>query len=256
MDIKLLEEVDEAGLERWNPVLKASFPLSRGDVEAVFGAVRVQVPPMDRDAYDLVQFSAELAEPAGLRSVSVTKRRVRYLVDGCTAEVTEVTVDGRPIRTIAIESPDAAAVSHAVQSMGLDGYANTNYTRGLTEVIDNNPVRYAVIDVGTNSVKFRLAERTTDGRWTTIEDRADVTRLGEGIEATGAIAPAAVDRTAQAISNMTDTARKQGVRAIASVGTAGMRIASNTADVVDEIRSRAGITVEVISGEEERRLAF
>jgi exopolyphosphatase/guanosine-5'-triphosphate,3'-diphosphate pyrophosphatase len=83
-----------------------------------------------------------------------------------------------------------------------------------------------------------------------------VTRLGEGIEATGAIAPAAVDRTAQAISRMTDTARKEGVRAVAAVGTAGMRIASNTADVVDEIRSRAGITVEVISGEEESRLAF
>lgn len=256
MDIKILQEVDENGLERWNPVMKASFPMSHGDVQAVFDAVRVSAPTMERNRYGFDQFIAELAEPSGLRAVSVTKRRVRYIVEGCTAEVTEVVVDGRPIRTIAIESPDASAVAHAVRSMGLDGYSNTNYTRGLTEAVDGAPIRYAVIDVGTNSVKFRLAERTTDGQWTTLEDRAEVTRLGEGIESTGAIAPPAVDRTALAIEAMAETARDAGVRAIAAVGTAGMRIASNANDVVDEIRARAGITVEVISGEEESRLAF
>ena len=43
------------------------------------------------------------------------------------------------------------------------------------------PARYAAIDVGTNSVKLLVAERAGDGRWVTIRDRADVTRLGEAL---------------------------------------------------------------------------
>ena len=51
--------------------------------------------------------------------------------------------------------------------MGLDGYLNTSYPRGLTALIEDRPVRVAVIDVGTNSVKFHIAERGADGHgWT------------------------------------------------------------------------------------------
>ena len=42
--------------------------------------------------------------------------------------------------------------------------------------------RYAVIDVGTNSVKFNVSDRRDDGTWQTIVDRAEITRLGEGLE--------------------------------------------------------------------------
>jgi exopolyphosphatase/guanosine-5'-triphosphate,3'-diphosphate pyrophosphatase len=51
-----------------------------------------------------------------------------------------------------------------------------------------------VIDVGTNSVKFHVGELRDDGVWTTVVDRAEVTRLGEGIEETGTIASAADTR--------------------------------------------------------------
>ncbi|MFL5506012.1 MAG: Ppx/GppA family phosphatase, partial [Gemmatimonadales bacterium] len=61
---------------------------------------------------------------------------------------------------------------------------------------------HAVIDVGTNSVKFHVAERLADGRWRRLVDRADVTRLGEGLQETGAIAPAAIERTVAAIAGM------------------------------------------------------
>ena len=62
--------------------------------------------------------------------------------------------------------------------------------------------RHAVIDVGTNSVKFHVGECQADGTWTTVTDRADVSRLGDGILETQAIAPAAMERTAQAIAGM------------------------------------------------------
>jgi exopolyphosphatase/guanosine-5'-triphosphate,3'-diphosphate pyrophosphatase len=55
---------------------------------------------------------------------------------------------------------------------------------------------------------------------------------------------------------MADEARKHGARAIAAVGTAGLRNASNAAEVIAAIRARAGVVVEVISGDEESRLAY
>ena len=88
--------------------------------------------------------------------------------------------------------------------------------------------RQAVIDVGTNSVKFHVGERRPDGTWTTIVDRADVSRLGEGIDETGAIAPAAMERTAQAIAGMTAEAAELKVDGVTVVGTMGLRTANNS----------------------------
>ena len=123
-------------------------------------------------------------------------------------------------------------------------------------MIDERPSRYSVIDVGTNSVKLLIAERRPHGSWITTVERAEVTRLGEGIDLTGAIAPRAMERTVRAVTSMVDEARSLGVQEIAAIGTAGMRMASNAIEVVDTIRRRTGITIEVISGEEESRLAF
>ena len=58
--------------------------------------------------------------------------------------------------------------------------------------------RYAVIDIGTNSVKFNISERRDDGSWSTVVDRADITRLGEGLQETGAISSDAMERTVAA----------------------------------------------------------
>jgi exopolyphosphatase/guanosine-5'-triphosphate,3'-diphosphate pyrophosphatase len=55
---------------------------------------------------------------------------------------------------------------------------------------------------------------------------------------------------------MVAEARRDGCADIAAVGTAGMRIARNSSDLVDAVRERTGVTIEVISGEEEARLAF
>ena len=119
MDIKVLREVDGDGLERWEPVMKAGFPLSPADVVRTFESLRLDPPDLAREAYTLRQFIDELVVPSGmLRAVEVHKRRVRYVVGGCTSEVSDVVVDGIPSRTIAIESEDAAAVVRAVASVG------------------------------------------------------------------------------------------------------------------------------------------
>lgn len=257
MDIKVLREVDHDGLEQWTPVMKAGFPLPAEEVAKVFASLRLAVPPLRRASYDLGQFIDELAVPSGrIRAITVQKRRTRYTVGGCMAELSEVVADGKPTRTIAVESENAAAVIAAVRSLGLGGYVNTSYPRGLAAMVDATPSRYAVIDVGTNSIKFHLAEQAADGRWRAIVDRAEITRLGEGLDDTRRISDAALARALAAISGMVAEAHQQGVLAIVAVGTAGLRIAENRDEVVAAIEEHTGVRVEVIPGEEEARLAY
>jgi exopolyphosphatase / guanosine-5'-triphosphate,3'-diphosphate pyrophosphatase len=257
MDIKVLRDTNPDGLECWEPVMKAAFPLAKADVSKVFESLRLPPPAFTRGAYDLEQFVDELVTPReALRAVAVHKRRVRYKVGGCTSEVSEITADGKPTRTIAIESEDAAAVITAVRSVGLEGWLNTSYPRGLWALLKSAPDRYAVIDVGTNSVKLHIGERGGEGRMRALVDRAEITRLGERLQEKGEIDDAASERTAEAIAGMVDEARGLGVLAIVAVGTAGLRIAKNSAAVLTAIRARSGVAIEVISGEEESRLAY
>jgi exopolyphosphatase/guanosine-5'-triphosphate,3'-diphosphate pyrophosphatase len=115
---------------------------------------------------------------------------------------------------------------------------------------------YAVIDVGTNSVKFNISERLADGSWRTIVDRGEVTRLGEGIAETGDIAPAAIERTVEAIAGMADEAKRHQASTLVAVGTMGMRTAANADLFMARVRERCGVDIEVISGQEEGRLAY
>jgi len=63
MDVKLLREVGIGGLERWEPVLKAPFPLGRGDIETVFAALRLPVPDLAQETYSLEEVLRELVDP-------------------------------------------------------------------------------------------------------------------------------------------------------------------------------------------------
>ena len=116
--------------------------------------------------------------------------------------------------------------------------------------------RYAVIDIGTNSIKFHIGEKRNDGTWGVVVDRADITRLGEGLQTTGEISPEAMERTAGAIGGMVAEARQNEAVAIAAVGTMGLRTARNSAVLIDRVRAQTGVSIEVISGDEESRLAY
>ena len=257
IDIKVLREVDADGLERWEPIMKQAFPLARADLTHVFDSLHTAPLPLQRSSYTVAQFLDELVVPSGVvRPVKVHKRRVRYAVDGCTSEVTEITAGGKTTRSIAIESENASAVIAARASVGLSGYLNTSYPRGLRALLESVPDRYAVIDAGTNSVKFHIAERDATGSMRTLVDRAEMTRLGEGLAERREIGPEAIERTASAIADMVSEAKQYGVRAIAAVGTAGLRMAANSASVLATLRARTGVAIEVISGEEEGRLAY
>jgi exopolyphosphatase/guanosine-5'-triphosphate,3'-diphosphate pyrophosphatase len=266
LDIKVLRETDADGLQRWEPVLKAAFPLDAAATLAAFTALRRAVLDDVGDGLTLDGLLAAVTETPGatgddgrtVRPIRVRKHRVRYEIGGCQAERSSIEVDGHRTVTIAVESPDAAAVVAAVRSLGLGDYRNLDVPTGLRFLTDRTPERYAVIDAGTNSVKFHVAELDADGGgpWRVVIDRAEITRLGEGLEASGEIGPAPAERTAQAITDMADEARSLDVRAIAAVATAGWRMARNRDAVVAAVRDRSGVPLEVISGEDEGRLAY
>jgi exopolyphosphatase / guanosine-5'-triphosphate,3'-diphosphate pyrophosphatase len=257
MDVKVLQEVSPEGLEQWIPVMKEGFPLAATDVAKVFAMLEIASPPLTRDSYTLDQLLSEVIPPhPQVTAVPIHKRRVRYTLHGCTAELTDLLVDEVPMRTIAIESEDPDQVIAAVNAAGLQSLVNHNFVRAMTGILVDRAARYGVIDVGTNSVKFHVAEQTSDGAWRAVVDRAELTRLGEGQEPNGEISEEAMERTGTAIAAMVEEARQSRARAIVLVGTAALRTASNRDDVIDHIRNRTGFTVEAISGEEEARLAY
>ncbi len=257
MDIKRRQRVNTEGLQQWAPVMKAAFPLARAEVDNVLTTLAVQIPSLERTEYTLDQLIDELVRTnRSLRAVAVHKQRTHYTVDGCMAEVTEVRADGRKTRTIAIEAEDPTDVIAAVRDLGLASLPNVSYPRGLKALLGLEVQRCAVIDVGTNSVKFHIGEPGPDGGWRTILDRAEVTRLGEGLQETGRLDAEAMERTATAIDGMVEEAKRNGATAIAAAGTAGLRIADNSAAFVAAVKARCGVTVEVIPGEQEARLGY
>jgi exopolyphosphatase/guanosine-5'-triphosphate,3'-diphosphate pyrophosphatase len=245
LDVKRLERVED-GLEQWRPVLKASFPVAAAALREALGVA------LDRDEYTLDQ----LAAVPGLRAVAVHKRREHVAIGGCMAEVSELSTAEGSARTVAIESEDPALVRAAVRGLGLDSRPNVSVPRGLKALVGFGARRFAVLDVGTNSVKFHVGERRADGAWTTVVDRSEITRLGEGLAETGRLGEEPIRRTVDAIADMAAEAERDGVEATAAVGTAGMRAAPNRDELVDAVQERCGVRIEVISGEEEARLAY
>ena len=144
----------------------------------------------------------------------------------------------------------------AVREPGRGSRPNVSFPRGLKTLLGLGAHRFAVIDVGTNSVKFHVGERWADGSWTTVTDRAEVTRLGEGLDESGSLQPEPMERTIAAIAGMADEAGEDHVEAIAAVGTAGLRLAKNSADFVAAVQERCGFEIEVIGGEQDGRLAY
>ena len=256
LDVKVLEDVGLDGIERWRPTLKLSEPFSAADVAELLRLLGVEDLPA-RPEYTFAQLLDEVVGPSPeLLAVPVHKRREHFTVGGCMAELSTFRTAHGSARTIAVESEDPALVTATVRELGLASRRNVSVPRGLATLAGFGARRFAVLDVGTNSLKFHVAERAADGSWRTLADGAEVTRLGEGLDETGVLGDEPMRRTADAIAAVVEQARGDGVEEIAAVGTAGLRMAENSAAFVEGVRERTGVEIEVISGEEEARLAF
>lgn len=113
---------------------------------------------------------------------------------------------------------------------------------------------YAALDLGTNNCRLLIA-RPSGRDFTVIDAFSRVVRLGEGLATSGRLSDAAMDRTLGALTICADKLQRRNVRLARSVATEACRRASNGPEFIERVRRETGIALDIISAEEEARLA-
>jgi exopolyphosphatase/guanosine-5'-triphosphate,3'-diphosphate pyrophosphatase len=115
-------------------------------------------------------------------------------------------------------------------------------------------VRYATIDVGTNTVRLLVADAEDDATYGVVFQEQVITRLGERLQETGTLSPAAMERTIRVLQRFAQTAKAHRVKEIFAVTTSAAREATNRTEFLDRARREAGIDLVVIAEEIEATL--
>jgi exopolyphosphatase / guanosine-5'-triphosphate,3'-diphosphate pyrophosphatase len=117
--------------------------------------------------------------------------------------------------------------------------------------------RVAVVDIGTNSTRLLVADVDVDaGTLSEVDRRSIVTRLGEGVDATGALGEAPRERVFAALEEYAAAIAEHGATAATAVMTSAVRDAANGREFATAVRERHGLEGRTLSGDEEARLTF
>ena len=116
--------------------------------------------------------------------------------------------------------------------------------------------RAAVIDIGSNSVRLAVATRGKSGDVRLIAETRAPTRLAQGLDLSGRLDPHAMEASVDAVMRMVAEARAHGAQRVSVVATCAVREAENGPRFVAMLNAETGLEVQVISGEEEGRLAY
>jgi exopolyphosphatase / guanosine-5'-triphosphate,3'-diphosphate pyrophosphatase len=117
--------------------------------------------------------------------------------------------------------------------------------------------RVAAIDCGTNSLRLLVADvDPAAGVLADVDRRLEIVRLGQGVDATGRLAPDALARTLHVLRSYVEIIEAAGASAVRMVATSATRDAANAAEFVAGVVDLLGVPPEVLSGEEEARLSF
>ena len=122
-------------------------------------------------------------------------------------------------------------------------------------MVEEQPMRVAAIDCGTNSIRLLIADIDGNNFREIVRDM-EIVRLGQGVDETGQFHPDAIARTLAAVDKFAAEIAKRGVEKIRFCATSATRDATNRHLFVDGVRDRLGIELEVISGDEEAALSF
>jgi exopolyphosphatase/guanosine-5'-triphosphate,3'-diphosphate pyrophosphatase len=114
----------------------------------------------------------------------------------------------------------------------------------------------AALDMGTNSTRLLIGSPTGDGDFTTLVRRNTITRLGQGVDATGALAPDAVARVLDCLRDYKHDLEEHGVEQLRVAGTSAARDASNREGFFDQVEAVLGQRPELLRGDEEGHLSF
>ena len=113
---------------------------------------------------------------------------------------------------------------------------------------------FAALDLGTNNCRLLIARPQGDG-FAVVDAFSRIVRLGEGLAASNRLSDAAIERTLAALRICADKLQRRNVTLARSVATEACRRAVNGADFIARAREETGIHLDIISAEEEARLA-
>ncbi len=115
---------------------------------------------------------------------------------------------------------------------------------------------YAVIDMGTNSIRLLLAEIDASGRIVESKSALEMTRLGKGVDKTRNLSQESMDATVEALKQYKAMAEAFLVEKIHIIATSAVRDANNRDMFLRRVKEDVGLEIDVISGDEEARLGF
>jgi len=118
------------------------------------------------------------------------------------------------------------------------------------------PRRLAAIDVGTNTVLLLIAESKGPGDYRIIEDRAEITRLGEGVHRSGSLGDGGRQRTLDALKMYCARCHDLGVGEIRAAGTSALREADNAGRFIRQVKAELGLELRALSSREEAYYSF
>jgi exopolyphosphatase / guanosine-5'-triphosphate,3'-diphosphate pyrophosphatase len=116
--------------------------------------------------------------------------------------------------------------------------------------------RVAAVDQGTNSTRLLVAEPDEAGGFEDLARDMVITRLGQGVDETGRLAPEALQRTLVVLARYVRRAKALHVERISVAATAAVRDAANPSELELPVGELAGSPLEIVSGEDEARLSF
>lgn len=116
--------------------------------------------------------------------------------------------------------------------------------------------KFASLDIGSNSIILCVAEKDEYGNLNYVLDHSEITRLGEGLHKSGYLNKDAMQRSYNVIVKYLSEAKSYGISDIAAVGTMALRNAKNSEEFLSFVKLNTGLSIEIISGEEEARLAY
>jgi len=114
-------------------------------------------------------------------------------------------------------------------------------------------VKVAAVDCGTNSTRLLVSDH---GRPPGVERLMRITRLGQAVDATSRLEPAAVERTVQVLREYREVMGRHGVEKLRITATSAARDAENRDEFFDAAEATIGARPELLGGEEEGRLSF
>lgn len=113
---------------------------------------------------------------------------------------------------------------------------------------------YAALDLGTNNCRLLIARQSPDG-FKVVDAYSRIVRLGEGLASTGALGEAAMKRAIDALRICADKISRRSVVRSRTIATAACRTADNGMDFIERVKRETGLSLEIVSTEDEARLA-